>query len=181
MDVRNGKNYPASCLNQHDFGNGSISRITTRAPPRFDGTWTVGSLIWLSYRLSGSLFARFGSGPVVGASAAKRASCWGRLSGRPLHLHNNHAMSPFGASRHVAAARQFGRFWTEADIRPSSMRTRPSSGQRVPYAARRCREGQGPSTSSQPVARAQWPHGPGRRSLPQSPAGPGQKPYVEWR
>src|ERR1700680_3048489 len=34
-------------------------------------------------------------------------------------------MSPIGPSRHFAAARQFGRFRTEADIGPDFMSTRP--------------------------------------------------------
>jgi hypothetical protein len=37
----------------------------------------------------------------------------------------NSEPSTHGPSRHFAAARQFGRFWTEADIGPGPMSTRP--------------------------------------------------------
>ena len=36
----------------------------------------------------------------------------------------NSEPSTHGTSRHFAAARQFGRFWTEADIGPDFMSTR---------------------------------------------------------
>src|SRR5262245_53358420 len=56
--------------------------------------------------------------PLYGANRRQYARCEPGL------------MSPMGTSRHFAAARQFGRFRTGADIRPDFMSTRPNQKRR---------------------------------------------------